>query len=1563
MTSTLILKWMCRRFLRTGGCLLLFGASGSSLCASDAVVTFNELQYHPPDGPAEWIELHNQFSIRIELSGWRLSGGIDFVFPSGTVIEPKGFLVVAGEGEAGLPAGSLGPFSGRLDNAGETIRLRDLNDRVMDELSYGDTDPWPVVPDGSGATLSKRGPDFPTHRPESWTWSSAAGGTPGSANFLVVPPPGARGDVVLAEVSGSDEEAGVFGLELWNRGDSPVDLEGLRLLLLAGTPAEWIADAGTIAPGARFWVQRPWEDYDPDPGHRVVLADAGGNFLDGVNLQRRGRSRSNTGGDDWFVHDTPTPGEENAITLEENVVIHEIMYHFPPQYEDPAASIPFAENAEEWIELFNRGEAPVDLTGWSLGGGVDFAFAPGTVLDAGGYLVVSGDVAALQFKYPDIAVTGPLDGNLGNRSDLILLRDARGNQVDRVEYFDNGRWPRWADGGGSSLELRDPFADNALPEAWAASDESAKAEWVNIEYEGQAREPVRSNNPNQFHEFFMGLLSAGEVLVDDISVLENPGGGGIEFIQNGDFSRVDIFTGAASKWRILGTHANSRVENDPDAAGNKVLRLTATSRLEHSYNIASTTYANSERVDESAVYRISLRARWQRGSPQLNTRLYFNRLAKTHVLPIPDRLGTPGAANGAREDNIGPVFSEMRARPIVPEPNEAVRVEIAAGDPQGVDAAEIWFRPEGGVWATAPMTQAGVAGRFFGEIPGQPDGTLVQFFVRARDGQGAAADHPAGGAASRALYRVGDQRAGQRDVRVIRLLMLEEEHRFMRRAEHSVSNGRIGGTMVAGDDEVYYDVGIRLRSSPYGRQGNRAGFNVHFGRMHAYRGIHESIALDRAVVMANGNSNGFFHVGVGAGTNELVVNQIARAAGGIPISYDDVVFLEPPRAGEASYAQLRMSRFGANYLEDQYENGGGGALMKFELVYYPTRTIDGNPEGLKAAYGAVLGVDIQSLREDKEAYRYNYIPLNERDRDDYSGIIRLGEAFSSRTDGLLQAAIQEAMDVDQWMRVFAFESLIGVADTYNLGLEHNLLLYTRPEDGRVLAFPWDLDHAFYYTPRTLPLAGIGNTNLARVISLPGNTRLLYSHMHDICRQSYRTDYLGPWIDHLNAVTQQDFGARMRSYIDQRRDFVLSEINRQIPPVNFRITTNLGFDFETDESSVRLEGKGWVDLRSLLWEETGEILPVHWIGLDAWRTEIPLQSGSNLITLRALGFDGEPVSGESSDTIRVTNTGIVEAASAQNLALTEIFYHPADDQLPGGASDPDALEFLELRNVGARPVDLGGARFTAGLPYRFPDGSASIPIEPGEFVLLVRNRDVFEQVYGTALPVAGEYGDATDPDGGPKLSNGGERLMLEDRFGVTIFDFAYGDGLPWPPGADGGGYSITRRAPHGTGDPSDPSNWRDSVWRGGSPGSDDTENFTRWFAEMGASNPDGDPDGNGLTWFEEYALGADLAGGAAAVWPVLIDDGPADDSAARVMEYRYGLRSGADDLGAVVEWSADLATWIPLEEAESMRIVFQLLESDGLGRTIHRLGLAAVEGEIQTNSGYLRLYLKPWTAPQ
>ena len=137
-------------------------AQPNTSTASDSVVTFNEIMYHPggniPD--VEWVELFNAMSIDIDLSNWRIDGGIKFWFPTNTILPAREYILVASDPMAlqGTTGATkvVGPFAGKLGNNGQTLRLRNRNDRIMDELTYGDEAPWPVAADGSGASLAKR---------------------------------------------------------------------------------------------------------------------------------------------------------------------------------------------------------------------------------------------------------------------------------------------------------------------------------------------------------------------------------------------------------------------------------------------------------------------------------------------------------------------------------------------------------------------------------------------------------------------------------------------------------------------------------------------------------------------------------------------------------------------------------------------------------------------------------------------------------------------------------------------------------------------------------------------------------------------------------------------------------------------------------------------------------------------------------------------------------------------------------------------------------------------------------------------------------------------------------------------------------------------------------------------------------------------------------------------------------------------------------------------------------------------------------------------------------------
>jgi len=139
---------------------------------SEAIV-INEIHANPPLNhvPQEFIELHNPSSSPKDLSGWRLSSAVDFVFPDATAIPSGGYLVIAEDPEtllSTLGVTAIGPFIGNLNSSGETVRLRDARDAVIDEVDYKVGFPWPVASDGGGASIELINPSLNNALGSSW---------------------------------------------------------------------------------------------------------------------------------------------------------------------------------------------------------------------------------------------------------------------------------------------------------------------------------------------------------------------------------------------------------------------------------------------------------------------------------------------------------------------------------------------------------------------------------------------------------------------------------------------------------------------------------------------------------------------------------------------------------------------------------------------------------------------------------------------------------------------------------------------------------------------------------------------------------------------------------------------------------------------------------------------------------------------------------------------------------------------------------------------------------------------------------------------------------------------------------------------------------------------------------------------------------------------------------------------------------------------------------------------------------------------------------------------------
>ncbi|MEM7386804.1 MAG: CotH kinase family protein [Verrucomicrobiota bacterium] len=144
-----------------------------------------EIMYHPAtDSGAEFIELLNNGTSALDLSPLRFTSGIDFTFRADQpALAPGRRIVLTGNLEKfrqtypQAPA-PVGPWKGKLDNGGETIRLK-LGDLTLLEIEHGDKGDWPLAADGQGPSLQLKTTDRNATKPEHWQASPVSGGTPG----------------------------------------------------------------------------------------------------------------------------------------------------------------------------------------------------------------------------------------------------------------------------------------------------------------------------------------------------------------------------------------------------------------------------------------------------------------------------------------------------------------------------------------------------------------------------------------------------------------------------------------------------------------------------------------------------------------------------------------------------------------------------------------------------------------------------------------------------------------------------------------------------------------------------------------------------------------------------------------------------------------------------------------------------------------------------------------------------------------------------------------------------------------------------------------------------------------------------------------------------------------------------------------------------------------------------------------------------------------------------------------------------------------------------------------
>jgi hypothetical protein len=301
----------------------------------------------------EWIELHNNGTEAVNLTGWFLEAadGTPTINLTG-IISANGYFLLERTDDSTIPDITADQiYTGALGNTGEYLKLKDNTNNVVDDLDFADG--WPAVDNSTKQTMEKILAD--------WQTSLNPGGTPKIQNS-----------------SGTTEEPGVTKKPetptVSMSANPPIAEAGDNIIAFINQEIKFDGTKSTDPDGDELsysWnmgdgklIEKPSFTYKYNyPGTYLVTL-----------MVYDGR---------YYVSDTITVKiQSGQITINE----------FLP---NPSGN----DEEEEWIEIYNDSDSIVDISDWQLddeaSGSEPFIFPKNTLIAPKSYIVFTRQITGI----------------------------------------------------------------------------------------------------------------------------------------------------------------------------------------------------------------------------------------------------------------------------------------------------------------------------------------------------------------------------------------------------------------------------------------------------------------------------------------------------------------------------------------------------------------------------------------------------------------------------------------------------------------------------------------------------------------------------------------------------------------------------------------------------------------------------------------------------------------------------------------------------------------------------------------------------------------------------------------------------------------------------------------------------------------------------------------------------------------------------------------------------------------------------------------------------------------